>query len=363
MNDRLTPIPTPPARLWRQLRLQYLPVVVFAAGLVTATMIWTRWVAPPTLIGEAESVRAEVRSTHAGMITDLKIDLLQPVTAGQIIGHVTGDPKVLEASLAVLRAEIEVLRTTFSPVVDQQRMVYDFDRLQLDWLGKRVELASLQGQLVQAESTLVRVTALHQSKMVPDERFEEAKISRDALAAQVKAATELVQQLEPRARGINKDLPTPTPADGLRAAVKQKEEELRLLEAQLGPAPLVAPIDGIVTLQHRRASEAVVAGDSIVQISANHSDRIVGFLRQPLTLEPKPGMTVEVRTRTFQRQIAHATVAQVGRQFEPISPSLLVAMRLPVSAVPTEFGLRLHITAPAGLALKPGEHVDLTLRE
>jgi hypothetical protein len=57
-----------------------------------------------------------------------------------------------------------------------------------------------------------------------------------------------------------------------------------------------------------------------------------------------------------------AKVAQVGQQLEPISPSLLAAMRLPVTAIPTDLGLRLHITAPAGLALRPGEQVDLIIR-
>jgi hypothetical protein len=88
-------------------------------------------------------------------------------------------------------------------------------------------------------------------------------------------------------------------------------------------------------------------------------ERIVGYLRPPLTVEPKTGMSVEVRTRTFQRHRAHAAIAGVGAQLEPISPTLLAAMRLPVSNPPTELGLRVNVTVPAGLTLRPGEHVDL----
>src|SRR5262245_48287200 len=110
MTENLTPIPTPSAQLWRQLRLQYLPVLVFIAGLVAAFLLWTRWVSPPTLVAEAESIRTELRSAHAGLLTDLSVDLLQPVKAGQTIGRVVAsDPKVLDASLAVIRAEIDVL--------------------------------------------------------------------------------------------------------------------------------------------------------------------------------------------------------------------------------------------------------------
>src|SRR5436190_20917088 len=99
MSDRLPPIPTPSAQVWRQLRLQYLPVVVFVAGLAAATLIWTRWVAPPTLIAEAEAIRTEVRAAAAGTLGGPAVELLQPVKAGQIVGHVAGSPKVLEASL------------------------------------------------------------------------------------------------------------------------------------------------------------------------------------------------------------------------------------------------------------------------
>ena len=74
-------------------------------------------------------------------------------------------------------------------------------------------------------------------------------------------------------------------------------------------------------------------------------------------------MEVEVRTRTFIRRTGIARVAQVGQQLEPIAPTLLAAMRLPVSTIPTDLGLRVLVTPPTGLTLRPGEHVDLTIRD
>jgi hypothetical protein len=74
-------------------------------------------------------------------------------------------------------------------------------------------------------------------------------------------------------------------------------------------------------------------------------------------------MIVEVRTRTQQRQRGTAQIAQVGQQLEPITPSILALMRLPVTTIPTEFGVRVLVTAPAGLTLRPGEPVDLILRD
>ncbi len=357
MSERLTPIPTPPAQLWRQLRLQYLPVVVFVVGVAAAAVIWTRWVAPPTLVAEAEAVRTEVRSSQAGLLTGLSVDLLEPVTAGQTIGRVVvNDPKILEASLAVIRAEIEVLRNSTGLTIEQ---------LRLDWLNKRVQLAALQGQLQQAEATLARTVILHRNSLVTDQEFEQAKNAKEAVEAQLRAQTELMGRMEPEIRQGNAPdtRAIPIAAEGLRVAIRQKEEQLRLIEAQLAPIPLLAPIDGVVTLVYRRSGENVSTAEPILQISATRSQRIIGFIRQPVTVDLKPGMRVEVRTRTFLRQSATATIAQVGRQLEPISPSLLAALRLPVSTIPTEFGLRVHVSPPAELALRPGEQVDIILRD
>ena len=357
MSENLTPIPTPPAQIWRQLRLQYLPVVVFAAGLFAAFLLWTRWVAPPTLVGEAEAVRTELRSSQTGLLAELSVDLLQPVKAGQAVGRViASDPRILDASLAVIRAEIEVLRTTTD---------MNFERLRLDWMSKRVEQVALQSELRQAEATLARMASLHRMKLITDEEFDQAKYTRETVEARLKAQTDLISRLEPELQptdvGENRSVPSAAAA-GLRAAVKQKGEQLKLIEAQLSPLPLIAPIDGVITQLYRRSGEVVSGAEPILQISATRSARIVGFLRQPLPLEPKPGMEVEVRTRSLLRRVGNARIAQVGQQLEPISPTLLAAMRLPVSTIPTDLGLRVHITAPDDLALRPGEQVDVIIK-
>jgi multidrug resistance efflux pump len=358
MSERMPPIPTPAAQVRRQLRLQYLPIVIYVVGLVGAFLLWTHWVAPPTLVGEAEAVRTELRAAQGGMLADLNVDLLQPVKAGQQIGRViVNDPKILAASLAVIRAETEVLRTSTD---------MNFERLRLDWMSKRVEQVSLQSELQQAEATLARMTALHRIKLVTDEEFDQARLTRDGIAARLKAQSELISRIEPSLQptdiGANRTMPSAA-VEGLRAAIRQKDEQLRLIEAQLNPLPLLAPIDGVVTQVFRRSGEVVSGAEPILQISATRTDRIIGFLRQPLPVEPKAGMEVEVRTRTHERQVATARIAQVGLQLEPISPTLLAAMRLPVSAIPTDFGLRVHVTVPPELGIRPGEYVDLILKE
>lgn len=356
MSERLPPIPTPRAHLWKTLRLQYLPLVVFLIGLIAAFQLWTRWVAPPTLVGEAEAIRTELRSAQAGRLDGLTVQPMQVVKAGETLGHVhVNEPRVLEASLAVIRAELAVLQTSARLSIEQ---------LRLDWMNKRVAYVALQGQLHQAEATLARTTAMHRQQLATDEQLDMAKNARDALTAQLKVQAELIARLEPEIREGERDARAfPLANEGLSATIRQKDEQLKLLAAQLAPRPLIAPIDGIVTFIWRRNGESVGTAEPILQITATHYERIVGFLRPPLAAEPKPGMTVEVRTRTFRRQAADATITQVGQQFEPITPTLLAALRLPVTAIPTELGLRVHVAPPPGLAIRPGEHVDLIIRE
>lgn len=361
MNDRLPPIPTPRDQHWRRVRAQFLPLAVFLGGLAAVAVIWTRWVAPPTLVGEAEAVRAEVRSALAGQLDRLELELLQPVRAGDVLGQVWHTPApVLEASLSALRAEIAALCATLDPVIGTRRTQLDFEQLKLDWLAKRVELASLQGELRQAERTVRRYAQLHQAQSVTEAEHEDVRAARDSLAAQVEAQAELVSRLEPSIRAFD-ERPGSADDHGLALVLRQKEEELRLLEAQLRPTPLVAPIDGVVTAIYRRQGEVVGVAEPIVQISATRSERIIGYLRQPVGTAPQPGAAVEIRTRSMGRQIAHSQVSHVGQQLEPVSPTLLAALRLPVSTVPTEYGLRIHVTPPPELRLLPGEQVDLIL--
>lgn len=364
MSQDLPPIPTPPALLWRQLRLRFLPLLVFLAGVAAAIVLWTRWVAPPTLVGEVEAVRADVRSAQAGTLSDLKVDLLQTVRAGQLVGYVAaGTPQQLAAALEVIRAEIDLMRSTLDPVVGQQRAALDLARLQLDWLGKRVDLAAIQGQLRQAEINLERTLALHKSQMATDAQLDAARITRESLVGQTKALTDLIAETEPSLKPLFTTFGPATATGGLAAAIRHKEKELAQLEAQLGPQPLLAPIDGTVTAILRRSGETVAAAEPIVHITSARTDRIVGFIRQPVAVEPKAGMSVEVRTRTFRRQAGVTAIGQVGHQLEPIPATLLAAMRLPVSVTPTEFGLRVVVPTPPGLAVRPGEQVDLIVRD
>jgi hypothetical protein len=107
----------------------------------------------------------------------------------------------------------------------------------------------------------------------------------------------------------------------------------------------------------KRPGEKVIRGEAILTITAPNSDRIVGYMRQPLGAIPTTNDTVQVRTRTLRRQVAEATIVRVGTQMEPIDPALLSA-----DATRREVGLPFLINIPEGMHLVPGEFVDIAIR-
>ena len=360
----LGPIPTPPAQRMREIRLLYLPRVVFGICVVIVALLWSRWVAPATLVAEAEIQQVDVRSAQAGVVASLKVDMLQPVHRGDIVGQIMAvNPRILDATLTVIRAEVGMLSATMAGATDRQRNAIEFEKMQIDWMSRRVDLATLRGKLQLAESDLMRNAPLHKAGLISDENFEQLKTARDTFASQVDEQARLVAQMEPIVRSLaprdDKD-PALASQPALDAAIKVQEAKLKLAEEQLNPMPLIAPIDGVVSAVLRRPGENVIAGEAVLRVSAVRAERLTGFLRPPLSFDPKAGMTAEVRTRSSNRLVAATKITEVGAAMEMIPPSIAAALRLPANP-PPEHALRVQFALPAGMNLRPGEMVDVVV--
>lgn len=361
----LPPIPTPPSQRWREVRLLYLPRALFVVGILVVVWLWGDSVVPSSMVAEADVMGSELRTTQAGVVADLKVALHQSVRTGDVLGHVAAaNPRLLEATLAVIRAEVGMISATMQGATDRQRVALEFERMQLDWMNHRVERAALQGQLQQATAELGRAEPLHRSGLMTDENYSQLKIAKDSLTAQLEEKGRLISRLEPVLQSMTTADPQAAALSGdsaLAAAIKVQEAKLRLAEEQLAPVPLVAPIDGVVTDVTRRAGETVEAGDTIIRITAPKPVRLTGYLRQPLPFQPKAGMLAEVRTRGLPVRSATTKITDVGVALEPISTTVLAALRLPPTPAP-ETAVRVEFALPAGLELRPGEHVDIVMR-
>src|SRR5262245_24935287 len=111
-EDAPPKIPIPWSVRWRLARIRILPVAVFGTVVVSIGYLWKDHVASPMMVGQAEPVLANVSCYKPGVLADLTVNRFQPVKAGETVGRVlVTDPGVLASSLAVIQAEIELLRS------------------------------------------------------------------------------------------------------------------------------------------------------------------------------------------------------------------------------------------------------------
>ena len=126
------------------------------------------------------------------------------------------------------------------------------------------------------------------------------------------------------------------------------------------PVALTAPIEGTITKIHRFPGDTnavVAAGEPIMTITAPRPDRLIAFIRQPMTFDPKPGMKVLIRPRARSHKTYEAMIDKVSPQLAPIRSELL-----PPGQSRVELGLPIIIEKlPADLHLYAGELVDLTI--
>src|SRR6185436_6665330 len=98
--DPLAPIPTPPAQRWREFRIQALPVVTFLGVLACVVALWGKYVVPTNMVGEVETMQANVITAVPGTIKEVKVKRFQRVRAGEEIAVIsTMDAETLQASL------------------------------------------------------------------------------------------------------------------------------------------------------------------------------------------------------------------------------------------------------------------------
>lgn len=352
--EPLPPIPSPPAHLWRQFRVKALPLVTFVGVLGLTVWLWTLNQTNPLVMGTAQGFEAAVSSPTTGTLTELRVSRYQEVKQGDIIAvlHVT-NPQVASNTLAVLRAEMEVARTEGSyDLGDRVR----YAQFQLDWMIERADVVALKQQLIFAEAEHRRLEQLRKKEIVDQSIYdiarrdlEQAKESLAVKTAAVESAGATLNQLDPQ-RGVEDN-----PA--VRASLDLLAAELRLLESEQQPVVLTSPIDGRVSKVSKLEGTTVLDGEPIVTVASPDVDYILGYIGQPIQVEPTLGMDVEVRSRGLNRAVAHARVTEVGPRIELFNAPL----RVRGMGNAQQRGLPILVSIPPDMKLRPGELVDLRL--
>lgn len=361
------PIPIPLKRRWRDFRVVYLPYLTF--GLIGAAILWmwSQYVEPSRVLGEVDTLRARVASTVPGTLEAVLVERFQRVTNGQHVATLRRmNPVEREAESRAIEADLKLVAARLE--AEQNGAEEDHARLRVQALSERLNLNLARIMLEQAEREYERMKRLYDDKIVSngmpltpgnegarfDYGFDVAARDRDAYRAEVKDRESIVAGLESEVKALG------TTA-GTEALVEEAiEAQRQRLKAATEAITLLSPIDGQVSMVNFSAGENVLAGEPILTISGENADRIVAWVRQPITELPTERGLVEVRVEGgLGGQSAEARILKVGTQLEPISETLLGPS---VNPNRVEVGLPFLVEAPHTLNLLPGQTVQIVLK-
>ena len=352
-GKQLPLIPTPAETRWREFRVRYFPIVVFAATLFA---IWRLWgVIPPAtgLRGIGEGAVSLLTSPHDGFLERLQVQPHSWVEAGQPLLTVT--PFNPEFQLDILQSQLQMSRLAMEPSL-ADRNVIDYEQLRIDSLRLKQELAMAQVNLDRAEKVLPRHEALLKEQLLSRDIYDQTLRDRDYYQAEVREKTTAIKEIDERleqllnmvqSAGQQTNRTTEEVLPGLR-------DQMTTVRTNWAPITLTAPITGEVTL-HRQAREFVTAGEPLLTINAARADRIIAYLKQPMPFQPEVGMPVEVMTRARNPIRFNTEIAQIGARVEIITNAIAF---VPVGAL-VDSGLPLILPVPRDVQIRPGEVVDV----
>ncbi len=353
--ERLEPIPSPPGHLVREFFHRAVPVIVFAIGTASMALLWNTRFSGTILFGEVEPIRADVTTTAGGTITEVLVDRFQTVTNGQLIATVeTMDTDAARRALDVLRSELQVMRSRMA--LDEARNDQNIEGVRVRWLEARVDLATARVSLENARRDLQRADALFTDRIIAEAEHDAARSVFEALDAEVRERAGLLEGLQSMLDRLDSASQRDRSGSlqGLSQALAAQEREVEAARVE----QVRASMDGVVKAINHRAGERVPAGAILSTVTSPHSEHIVGYVRQPLIIDPRPGMPVEIRTRGPKRQVVRSSIRSVGSDLELINSPL----RLRGFDNAVERGLAFFVDLPPELDVHPGELVDLVVR-
>lgn len=360
MSDRrgegLPRIPTPFSSRLREMRLRILPFVTFVAVLVAVTFFWRHVGGTGSIVpGIAEGIRSIVTSPQPGKIEQLLVGPYQAVKAGQPLAILRPvDPR---ARLDLLQSELQLARLKSQPSVAQQNAM-NFERVRVEYLRLKQELAVAKINLERAENQLRRDQVLYNEKLLAEDLYDLTLKTRDMYQAEVQEKGKAVDEIGARMVQLrNLGDPDSTNDVNESAVLARLENEQAQAETNWAPITLYAPVDGMVQTISRHQEEFVLDGEPLMIVSADRADHIVGYVRQPYSFQPEIGMNVKVVTRELRRQKFFSQIIQVGAQVEVITNALAYVRQ----GILVDAGLPVVIHIPPGIKVRPGEQVDISV--
>ncbi len=349
-KDKLPPIPTPVSQRWREFRIQVLPFVFFLAVVIAIVVLWRSYVQPIGVIGFAETNQVNVTSLSDGVVEQLYVESFQVVTQGQPIALIVGtSPDLLKAQVAAAETTLQVTGDRLK--MDQVRVEQNIIDAQQQLLDYSLQQATARDSWFLRSNEWFRSQAEFAKKVISASEFEKVKSAFDTTVTQITERDKAIANLSESVTKLRSQ--TQNAPHSIEQAM---DAERTKLELELKPTELRAPMDGMVTLIHRRKGERILRGDSIATVADTQARRVIGYVRQPVSLLPTTNDTVRIVKRTAPQMVGNGKIERIGAQFEFINPALLSA-----DTKRMEVGLPILVSVPNGFPLVPGEYVTLTI--
>jgi multidrug resistance efflux pump len=362
-NSRATPqssqealpvIPTPRGTLWREFRVRYLPILIFSATIVG---IWQLWQSLPAggIRGIGDGAVSLITSPQDGFLQSEAVEPYGLVEAGQPLVSITPfDPT---SSLNLFQSRLQVARLGLEPSLPQ-RSAIDYERLRVDSLRLKQELAMAKANLDLATKVLPRHEALLKERLISQDVHDATVRDRDLYRAEVEEKSKAIQEIDKRLEVLRAMSDPGSPNTSATSHIlPELEEELVALQTNWSSVLIQAPIRGEVQF-FRRAGEFVRAGDPILVINAPRATRVIAYLKQPFSFEPGVGMPMEVITRTRNPKRFLTKISHVGARVEVLTNAIAY---VPAGAL-VDSGLPLVLPVPPEAEIWPGEIVDVLPR-
>lgn len=399
MNDS-RPIRTPLREHLRELRMQFLPLMVWLGGWAVIAVLWMQAPKPSPLVGLGLGDEILVAAPEGGQIDEVFVDLFDDVSADQVLVALSSldlDAGLIEsrAELARLEAELRAERAGFELLDAQQRQAIAEDRTTAEQEVEferarrlrsfRVEEQS--AQIAALEATLERVDAelereRVQLRLTRAQGLLDQAVGSEAEVADLQAELEQARGKASAARevedrviiavtetrrwreefeALEPGLPERTVLDprveerlaGHQAALAVQRVRIASLEARVSGLLVRAPRAGRVASLTANPGEQVLLAQELLRLERPEARGVLVYVPEGYTAAVAIGDRVELRRGT---EVGQARVLAA-------SPGLIeLPSRLWYDPRVAEYGWTLRLSAPAGLVMRPGERVGAVPR-
>lgn len=359
-NKQYELVPIPFSRRLKEFRLRFIPVIVFAVVVVMVAYLWDMRVYNPTFTGKVYAQVTLITAPETGLIQGMRVQEFDRVQYGDTLAVVVSvDTAIVATQIAVLRATIDLLELTQEPLSDWTRNRLDLAGLRLDIVRETVDRTTTELDLAQTRTEVERIRTLRTRDMASEQQLERAELELAQLEAEMRARNDGLAAMSSRFESLEQDdrRLEMRRGDIIAAAVAVHEQEIAALEAALRPFVVRAPFDGVIARVFFFNNSNVPRGEAFIQLESEVPTHIIGFLRQPLTVRPEPGMLVQVRSRRAEKRITAARLDKIGAQALQFEESVqrpgLLETGLPV---------KISLVGLESMGLVPGEFVDIVMQ-